>query len=141
MKKTKLKSIQEMWTTLQDLSTKNQLTEVERVILDVCVNFFRCSEDFIKMFEDCVSVLEEIDTSEVTSSTQETAVKRTSPTFVSQDPVSAVLGMTIGGTLEGLQSHPQEGSDAEISSELEEAQLMEFHEMMAGLDSEVESDG
>ena len=134
LKKSKIKSIQEMWTVLQDLSTKPDLSEIEKATLAVCTQFFMCSQQFIEMFEDCNEVLQEA------PSTSREIKNKEQPLNPTDETLAMVAGMQIAGVLpdiSGADTFTTE-QDLGISAELENKQLLEFHEMMAELESEKE---
>jgi len=120
--KSKIRSIQDMWRAMQELSTRPNRTEVEEAALRVCTDFFMCSQDFINMFDSCMEFItlnpppkkEE----ECENSNEEGAL-------------SMFAGMSVAGNPVFTQ---KESHQDPIDQDLESKQLHEFHAMMESLD-------
>jgi len=132
MKKSKIKSIQEMWNLMQELNTKRELTTVESLALQVCTNFFVCSNDFIDLFDNCIDTL--ASGTEVTAITSDvSAPPRNPPKGYDKDEETLAM-MTNMYTTPITPVPPVLFEPVHISPELEASQMSEFHQMMAHLD-------
>lgn len=128
--KSKIKSIHQMWNTMQELTVKPNKTEVEEAALRVCTQFFICSEDFVQMFHECMDFIEE--------SPPQPSPDRTSNIVkeAEDNALAMVAGMEVANMRPIDIRTSEKISDVALAPELEEQQLNEFHAMMNSMDFE-----